>query len=1338
MVSDNTLSQGTPQDSGIQENAPATTLLDELEFGEEDIVQPTQEAATENVPVRDTSLLDSLTFDTAEENANSVQGVSLDNMDPQASLEVMHEGDQLEFLAKGMYDDEQIEAIRAKGPIGFWEAKDFIDYEDVLPAGGVFKAIEAGTLLKAADNLKNGKELSVGQEELMQQFIKERVEIGLRTMSTGGSIASGLMQMPAFMVEFIASGGAGKVAAVGAEKGIKNKVKKALVATATTSVAPALLPRYAAGVGERRVNQSMALTDKGDLIAKESVESPAKTALMALGHHAIEVGSEMSGGALAEGAKFIMKPVTKAVSPILSDTVKPILKTSVMSGLNKLPASARIALFNAAKESNPTSTVGRVFSQAGWNGILEELGEERLAQVLGGTLDLIGDDEVTTQNYLETITPSMNQLMVEAGIISIMGGTKASASMAVNLLETKLGSREASTEAVNNMTVSEQEALIAEQVAPRPDPDSPIEDPEPQVDYTESTWVNLKNKLKETGSDVYIAMFNDIQAIEDVSAQATKAGNVVNPSVNLANTARRLRANSKLMEQNLITGTTRTNPETGQVDYTGLGYRQILEGWDAVAIGVEPDVKVRAEDFNDYRAAKSTMDDVLLDDIEISPEAQIKAENDIVRLQTKYGKEADWLDTMAQESTQYTQRVLLNLVDAGVISQEFFDTKIAERPNYTVMKRILEDEVMNSTGKTVNQFSDIKQTGDALKKRTGSDKEVADINDNIMQYTADIIKLAETAKLGQQMAQIADFLPERVQKVAGTPGPFDDKDQIPYWENGELKWLQVDAPLVNAFKHLERTVPKGVTMKFLDAIFRLPSTLLRTGATITPEFAIRNFLRDTHSSFINSGGKLNPLDVIGGVITQLTDKDTMDQFFRDGAGFNSVRFNNNVETEKVYRQMLDNNGHGDKLAKYLNPFFTMNKVNELLEGAPRVGLYKKLKKDGMTGIEAALQARDITLDFQRGGSTGRFLNRYIPFFNASLQGIDKTARVFRDNPKEAAMWAGLTITMPQVLLSGYYLYGADEETRDKYLQLSDHQRDLGWPIMVDGEMYLYPKPFTIGYLFGSLPERAMIASATNGDDVEMQEFWKTTFGGTVGATSPITNPSGAIPVVAKLFTELTSNYSFFYDGPIVPDYKVSGNSAVEKPDQFNRNTSETSKAIGGLFNVSPAKLDYTVGSLTGGLGKDYLLPLSDAFVRRYEKSQGKEVNSPLRTKDDIPVVRAFAQQEPVGSRSRSVNNFYKNLEASSKAYNSYDQRLETDDDPDGFYAEKSGLIEARKPMMKFYKEMRELNKVVLSIKEQQYSNSEEQLNDILEIEREITEVAKEANKIFREIKKDKD
>ena len=672
-----------------------------------------------------------------------------------------------------------------------------------------------------------------------------------------------------------------------------------------------------------------------------------------------------------------------------------------------------------------------------------------------------------------------------------------------------------------------------------------------------------------------------------------------------------------------------------------------------------------------------------------------------------------------------------------MISQEFYDQKIAERPNYTVMRRVLEEVVERSTGLSIDQFSDIKDTGPSLKKRKGSDKEVADINENIMQYTADIIKLAETAKLGQQMAQIAEYLPERVQKVAGTPGPFEAKDHIPYWENGELKWLKVDEPLVQAFKHLERTVPKNIVTKFLDAFFRIPSTILRTGATSTPEFAIRNFLRDTHSSFINSGGKLTPINVLDGLATQLFDKETVDQFYRDGAGFNSVRFANNVETEKVYRQMLEKGGHTDQLVKYLNPLFIMNKINELFEGAPRVGLYKKLQKDGMTGIEAALAARDITLDFQRGGSAGRFINRYVPFFNASLQGIDKTARVFRDNPKEAAMWAGLTITMPQMLLTGWYLYGADEETRQRYLELSDYQRDLGWPMGFtdDGSPILYPKPFTVGYLFGSSIERLMIHGATKEGDAEMQKFWQSTFGGTIAATSPITDPAAAFPVVAKLFTELTSNYSFFYESNIVPPY-MEGNSGVQPRDRKNTSTSQTATELGNLFNVSPAKLDYTVGSLTGGAGKDYLIPLSDAFIRRYKSLKGEEYNKPIRTLNDVPVIRAFADDPPVGPRSRSVNNFYRNLEKSNQAYNSYNDR--EGEEADNFYEKNVVDIEARKPMNKAYKKLRKLNKEARAIKEDSSLSNQEKIDGLLEVESRITEIAKEANTKYKELRKDKE
>ena len=49
-------------------------------------------------------------------------------------------------------------------------------------------------------------------------------------------------------------------------------------------------------------------------------------------------------------------------------------------------------------------------------------------------------------------------------------------------------------------------------------------------------------------------------------------------------------------------------------------------------------------------------------------------------------------------------------------------------------------------------------------------------------------------------------------------------------------------------------------------------------------------------------------------------------------------------------------------------------------------------------IRAVNASHDVTVDFRRLGKWGRYLNYYIPFFNARLEGLDKFVRTFKDHP----------------------------------------------------------------------------------------------------------------------------------------------------------------------------------------------------------------------------------------------------------------------------------------------------------------------------------------------------
>jgi len=52
----------------------------------------------------------------------------------------------------------------------------------------------------------------------------------------------------------------------------------------------------------------------------------------------------------------------------------------------------------------------------------------------------------------------------------------------------------------------------------------------------------------------------------------------------------------------------------------------------------------------------------------------------------------------------------------------------------------------------------------------------------------------------------------------------------------------------------------------------------------------------------------------------------------------------------------------------LNPFELISNFSEAIELAPRLGIYKKgIGKEGVTPLEAAFEARNVTVDFAKAG-----------------------------------------------------------------------------------------------------------------------------------------------------------------------------------------------------------------------------------------------------------------------------------------------------------------------------------------------------------------------------------
>ena len=383
-----------------------------------------------------------------------------DTKDPEG-IELLDEADaqrqQMIALASTRFPPDVVEGWK-DNPIGFGETGDFLTWSQVLPGGGIAQGVEALNILSVSKKVEAGEELTTSEQSTLDEFVNKQIEMSVRGMTYGGEFRYYGSQMPAFMLEFAASGGPGKAVQTATVQAITKGVAKSALQQATAkqvgrvarvaTQSGLMVPMGIANYGEQRLGPWM-VTDKGQLIFTESKDTPALSALKAYAHVSAEVASELSGATIA---KYAINPVTKR------------LKTPLINGINNLPEGLKLGLFEAYKKIKPNATISKAFTAGGWNGMLAELGEERVADVLRETTNIVLEEGYTFDQVLDGITPTKDQLLLEAGLISALGGVKAVSNIATNLLIQKGFTRKEAEETVSNMAMTEQEAFVEGQL----------------------------------------------------------------------------------------------------------------------------------------------------------------------------------------------------------------------------------------------------------------------------------------------------------------------------------------------------------------------------------------------------------------------------------------------------------------------------------------------------------------------------------------------------------------------------------------------------------------------------------------------------------------------------------------------------------------------------------------------------------------------------------------------------------------------------------------------------------------------------------------------------------
>ena len=574
-----------------------------------------------------------------------------------------------------------------------------------------------------------------------------------------------------------------------------------------------------------------------------------------------------------------------------------------------------------------------------------------------------------------------------------------------------------------------------------------------------------------------------------------------------------------------------------------------------------------------------------------------------------------------------------------------------------------------------------------IKKLKGGEANTNDLLENIFTSTSKLIDASMKNMAAQKTVwNLADT---GLIEVVAKPNMMDwralknGKGLITVKLEGEDYMIRVDDPdLYRAMTFFDRQ-PFGAMVNVAAKAKRL----LTAGVTASPEFMLRNFLRDSLSSWAISKDGFKPvIDSIKGVKKTLAmEGSTIDVMF-SGASFLGGYVNGNdpgAMADSVRKSLRRKGMTPEQIAKYeksivrnaaqvkgivADVWDKYSRYGEALENANREAVYDAAIKAGKSHAQAAFESKDL-MDFSMLGAA-RFIqgaSMVLPFFNARIQGLGKLSRELRDNPREIAKRAGMITAMSLGLLAMNW----DDE---RYEELPDWDKDANWHFFVGDQHFRIPKPFEIGVMFGTIPER--MVRAMGGKDTGAQ------FGKAVARAVGDTFALNPTPQIVKPLVEAAFNYDSFRGGPI----DNAQDLAVKAEARYNEQTSLLMRELGELSGFSPKQLEHLVIGYTGTIGS-YVMAAADGIIRASRPGESASWRA-----DEIPLVKAVYRGTGPAKSTQHMEQFYQMLNEVNQLKRTVDQyRSEgLDDKAKELLDEQGGILKSRSSLSRTQQQIRVL------------------------------------------------
>lgn len=281
----------------------------------------------------------------------------------------------------------------------------------------------------------------------------------------------------------------------------------------------------------------------------------------------------------------------------------------------------------------------------------------------------------------------------------------------------------------------------------------------------------------------------------------------------------------------------------------------------------------------------------------------------------------------------------------------------------------------------------------------------------------------------------------------------------------------------------------------------------------------------------------------------------------------------------------------------------LSDYNETMENSVRLAAYKVALDQGMSRERAASLAKNLTVNFNRKGRQAREIGALYAFFNAAIQGTARMAETLKGPMGRRIIYGGVLLGAVNAMIGMAMMGGGDDDEPDRWDQVPEFIKERSIVIPLGREDYL-TIPMPLGFhVFPNLG-RLAVEFAMGGQDKTMGRQLGKLLQVLADAFNPLGGSQNLGQMVAPTVIDPVVALMQNRDWTGKPIYRENNNPLDQQPGHkmAKDSASTPSRAIAeainkvtggteyrpGAWSPTPDQLDYVIGQLTGGLGRELL------------------------------------------------------------------------------------------------------------------------------------------------------